>query len=262
MSKRESDDLGMSGYFLPEDGQLRLAKLRDHITFLARLAQPHTWDEEREWAPEVPVGELSICLELLAEQADLVLGEMSRSARRQVVTSATEYGAAPVSPEVSGTEDERFAFGITMDQVDALDRLIQAISAYGDVVAAGRTAELADHTLPLMGQAIHDAAAAVRAILDAVEAQRPGPGARSRTGVGEGRCAYRARLVCLVGDSCRVCHRPYFGHDRGRVPFRSPCRSSESLAVFRGRPTSRGWRHGRVAGSTCACHQQGSQSKF
>src|SRR5688500_13916915 len=40
MSKLDSGDLNMPGYFLPEDSQSRLKKLRDHIAFLSRLAQP------------------------------------------------------------------------------------------------------------------------------------------------------------------------------------------------------------------------------
>jgi hypothetical protein len=200
MSKGKSDDLGMPGYFLPEDSQLRLARLSDHIRFLARLAQPRTY-AEREWALDVPVGELAICLESLAEQADLVLQEMSWFAPRQVGTSAAERGAeSTATPEVPDTADQRFAFGITLDQIDALDRLIQTISAHGDVVAAGHTTELSGHTLPLMGHAIYDAAIAVREILDQVEAQRLGQGSRPRSGVGEERAAYAAGLASLAMD--------------------------------------------------------------
>jgi hypothetical protein len=200
MSKRESDDPGMPGYFLPEDGQLRLAKLSDHIRFLARLAQPRTYGE-REWALDVPVGELAICLESLAEQADLVLQEMSWFAPRQTGTSAGEHSAeSTAAPEVSYTADQRFAFGVTLDQIDALNRLIHTISAHGDVVATGHTAELAHHTLPLMGQAIYDAALAVRTLLDQVEAQRLGQASNPRSGVGEERAAYAAGLAPSAMD--------------------------------------------------------------
>jgi hypothetical protein len=198
MSKRESDDLGMPGYFLPEDSQLRLAKLGDHIRFLARLAQPRTYGEQ-EWALDVPVGELAICLESLAEQADLVLQEMSWFARRQNGTSAAERGdESAAAPDVPDAASERFAFGVTLDQIDALDRLIQTICAHGDVVAAGHTAQLSGHTMPLMGQAIYDAAVAVRTLLDQVEAQRLGQDARPRSRVGEEHAAYAAGLTPLA----------------------------------------------------------------
>lgn len=202
MSKREPTDPNMPGYFLPEDSQFRLAKLSDHIKFLSRLAQPRTRDEEQEWAPEVPVGELAICLELLAEQADLVLAEMSWRARREAVTDVAASDADAASTQQAPDEaTQRFAFGVTLDQIDALDRLIQTISAHGDVVAAGHAAELADHTLPLLGQAIFDGAKAVRDILDQVEAQRLEQAPRPRTGVGEERDVYGAWLACLVTNS-------------------------------------------------------------
>ncbi|MEZ0472897.1 XAC0095 family protein [Luteimonas salinilitoris] len=201
MSKHESDDLGVPGYFLPEDSQFRLAKLSDYIKFLSRLARPRMADEAREWAPPLGVGELAICLELLAEQTDLVLEAVSWPAQREVAAEAPERDAVPTAtPEAPDTAAERFAFGVTLDQIDTLDRLIQTISAHGDVVAASHAAELAHHTLPLLGHAIHDGAAAVRALLDEVEAQRLGQGPRPRSGVGEERGVYGAGLACATVD--------------------------------------------------------------
>lgn len=196
MSKHESDDLKEPGYLLPEESQFRLAKLREHIKFLARLAQPRMANETREWAPEVSIGELAICLELLAEQLDLVLEEVSWPAWRTVAANEPGRAAASVATrEASHTDAERLAFGVTLDQIDALGRLIQTISAHGDVVAASHAAELAAHTLPLVGQAIYDGVEAVRAILDEVEEQQLGLGLGPRTGVGEARAVY-----CAVDD--------------------------------------------------------------
>lgn len=220
MSKRESDDRDKPGYFLPKDSQLRLTRLSDYTKYLARLARLRTWDEGREWAPDVRMGELGICLELLAQQADLVLDEMSWVAPRQAGKSGAERSAESVAaPGVPGTADERFVFGVTVDQVDALDRLIQTISAHGDVVAAGHNAELAAHTLPLMGQAIYDAAVAVRDILDQVEAQRLRQEPCLRSDVGEEHGAYVAGLASLATNGPRgpvlplPAHRPP-GHAR------------------------------------------------
>jgi hypothetical protein len=200
MSKYEAGDLDLPGYFLPEDSQFRLAKLRDYMEFLSRLAQPRTLDEERDGATEVGAGELAICLELLAEQADLVLAGMSWVSSRQAVASAAEGaaehdGESEAMTEVPDATGERFVFGLTVDQVDALHRLLQTISAHGDVLALGDTAELADGTVPTLGQAIHDAAATVRAILDQATTQRLRHGHRPRTGVGEERAVYAAGLV-------------------------------------------------------------------
>ena len=100
MSNSAFNDLDTRGYFLPEDSQTRLKKLRDHMQFLTGLAQPRTWEEEQERAPEVSVGHLANCLELLAEQADLVLQEVSWPARREVAADAPDRDAtAATSPE-------------------------------------------------------------------------------------------------------------------------------------------------------------------
>jgi hypothetical protein len=174
MSKFDSNDLNMPGYFLPEDSQFRLKKLRDHVAFLSRLAQPRTWDEAQEWAPEVRMGELATCLELLAEQIAVVLDEASQPAQRAADASEGDTTTAE-SPEIYGAVDERLAFGVTLDQIDALNRLIQTISAHGDVVACSRAAGLDTNTLPQMGQAIYDGMEAARAILHEVEAQQLAP---------------------------------------------------------------------------------------
>lgn len=65
----------------------------------------------------------------------------------------------------------RFAFGITLDQADALDRLIRAITAHGDIIAAGTAPYLDPRTLPALGEAIYTAGRAARGILDQVGAQ-------------------------------------------------------------------------------------------
>lgn len=205
MSMRESNEPGVPGYFLPEDGQVRLAKLRDCMDFLSRLAQPRTGDEAREWVPEVRVNELAICLELLAEQADFVLQEMSWQASREAVMEAAEPDARAASTqEAPDDASEGFAFGVSLDQIDALDRLVRTIAAHGDIVAAGHAVELADRTLSVLGQAIHDGAAAVRDILDRVEAQRLGRRPRSRGRVGEEWGVYGSGLAWLgvEGSPC------------------------------------------------------------
>lgn len=245
MLERESNDRDVPCYLLPEDSQLRLAKLRDYMDFLSRLAQPRTWDEEQEWAPEVPVSELSICLELLAEQAELVLGEMSWSAQRQVVARAAghdgdreagpdadpnaepdaELEAEPDAeleavPEVSNAAGKRLVFGLTVAQVDTLDRLLRTISAHGDVLAISETDELADGTVPTLGQAIHDAATEAREILDQLGAQRLVPLPRPRTGVGEARNAYAVAPWSFATDGAwdsmlpLPAHRLLVGVDR------------------------------------------------
>ncbi len=62
-------------------------------------------------------------------------------------------------------------YGVTVEQIDALGLLLQAISAYGDAIAiSGRP--MHERSLPTLGEAIFDAAREVRGILDRVGEQR------------------------------------------------------------------------------------------
>ncbi|MCW1980252.1 hypothetical protein FHY25_000168 [Xanthomonas arboricola] len=68
MSDVVRDAQSHAGYYLPEGAQYRLQQLRDHMRFLARLAQPRTQAEERARQPAICMDELAFCLELLADQ--------------------------------------------------------------------------------------------------------------------------------------------------------------------------------------------------
>jgi len=204
MSKFDSDDLETMGYFLPEDSQFRLRKLREYVEFLSHLAQPRMADEEREGVPEIHVGEVAICLELLAEQVGLVLDEISWPANRCEGETAPGADAEPEAvEEVPGDAGGRYLFGVTLEQVDTLNRLIDMISAHGDVVIASDDAEFADHTLSLLGDTIFNDARAVREIIRQVESQRLGQARGPRTGVGEERVVYlyHAGRAHLPADS-------------------------------------------------------------
>ncbi|UUE99034.1 hypothetical protein NDY24_04125 [Xanthomonas hortorum pv. pelargonii] len=69
------------GYYLPEGAQYRLQQLRDHMRFLARLAQPRTQAEEQLRQPGICMEELACCLELLAEQVTQALAQVQWPAR-------------------------------------------------------------------------------------------------------------------------------------------------------------------------------------
>jgi hypothetical protein len=196
MSTFDSDDLERMGYFLPEDSQLRLKKLREYAEFLSHLAQPRTANEEQEWIPEIRVGEVAICLELLAEQVELVLDDLSWPAYRSEREAALGADAEPeAAKEVTGDAGCRYIFGVTLEQVDTLNRLIDMITAHGDVVIASDEAELADHTLSLLGDAIFNDARTVREIIRQVESQRLGQARGSQTSVGEERAVYHVVRV-------------------------------------------------------------------
>lgn len=186
MEKRQDNELGASQYCVSEDGQRRLEKLRDHMEFLSRLARPRT---ELEWVPDICSAEVSVCLQLLAEQATRVLQHITWDA--PVQEAPVDAGA--VEPGVSkGETDEgsELIFGITLAQMDALGRLCGSISAVSDVVGNSDTAELADHTLPVLGQSMLDATDALRDMLDQIERQRLQQHARRRSATREQRARY------------------------------------------------------------------------
>lgn len=76
MSDVVRDAQSPPGYYLPEGAQYRLQQLRDHMRFLARLAQPRTQAEEQARQPAICMDELAFCLELLAEQVGQVLSDV------------------------------------------------------------------------------------------------------------------------------------------------------------------------------------------
>jgi hypothetical protein len=228
MSTFDSDDLETMGYFLPEDSQLRLKKLREYAEFLSHMAQPRTADEEQEWIPEIRVGEVAICLELLAEQVGLVLDDLSWPAYRSEREAALGAEAEPEAAEVSGDAGGRYIFGVTLEQVDTLNRLIDMIVALGDVVIASDGAEFADGTLSVLGDAIFNDARTVRAIMRQVGSQRLEQARGSQTGVGEERAVYhvvRARLPVKKG----VRHSGHLGKDKTRRLNRVEDRNSHAI---------------------------------
>ena len=193
MSTFDSDDLETTGYFLPEDSQLRLKKLREYVEFLSHLAQSRRPDEDQELTAEIRVGEVAICLEGLAEQVGLVLDDISWPAYRSEREVAPGADAEPeAAEEVPDDADGRYIFGVTLDQIDTLHRLISMISAHGDVVIASDEAEFAKHTLSLLGDAIFNDAMSVRDIIRQVESQRLGKARGSHTGVEEEQAVYLA----------------------------------------------------------------------
>ncbi|UKE69202.1 hypothetical protein K8O61_17455 [Xanthomonas cerealis pv. cerealis] len=178
------DDETMPGYFLPEESQFRLAKLRDHVRFLVRLAQPRTPDEERAAEPKVRMGELAVCLELLADQAELVLDALSYPAQRTDPT----HGAWPDAPIEVAPDAAGGAFRVTLAQLDQLTLLAETVSAHARVVAAGDANAHAGQALPEVGDTLCEAANAMRALLRQIERQplhEPTP-----NGVGEERAVY------------------------------------------------------------------------
>jgi hypothetical protein len=192
MSTFDADDRDTMGYFLPERSQRRLQKLRDYAEFLSHIAQPRTPDAEQEGAPAINAEQVAICLEFLVEQMGLVLSDLSFPAYRAESDAAPAANETPYATEAMPNDvGERYRFGITLDQVDALNQLIDIITAHGDVITTTHATELADHTLSLLGHAIFTDARAVRDIIDQIESQRLTPPRDSPAGVGEAQAVYR-----------------------------------------------------------------------
>ncbi|WP_440985509.1 XAC0095 family protein [Xanthomonas sontii] len=168
MAHDRLDDDDMPGYFLPEDSQFRLAKLRDHVRFLVRLAQPRTQAEERAAEPKVRMGELALCLELLAEQLDLVLDALSYPAQR----TGTTLGGWPNAAVQAAPDAGSCTFRVTQQQIDRLTQLAETVSANAGMVAASDAAERAGQTLPEAGNTLCAAANDVRELLLQI-AQQP-----------------------------------------------------------------------------------------
>ncbi|MBB5357666.1 hypothetical protein HDE76_000848 [Rhodanobacter sp. ANJX3] len=192
MSTFDTDDRDTMGYFLPETSQRRLQKLRDYAEFLSHIAQPRTPDAEQEGIPKINAEQVAICLEFLVEQMGLVLSDLSFPAYRAESDAAPAADETPYAAEATPDDvGERYRFGITLDQVDTLNRLIDMITAHGDVITTAPATELADHTLSLLGQAIFTDARAVRDLIDQIESQRLTPPRHPPTGVGEAQAVYR-----------------------------------------------------------------------
>lgn len=94
MSDVVRDAQSHPGYYLPEGAQYRLQQLRDHMRFLARLAQPRTQAEEQTRQPAIRMDELALCLELLAEQVTQALAQVQWPARLESDASDNDQNDA------------------------------------------------------------------------------------------------------------------------------------------------------------------------
>jgi hypothetical protein len=155
---------------------------------------------------------VAICLDLLEEQIGQVLAELSWPAGRGESAAAHEADAQAQAAEPEAAEPvmdaagSRYVFGVTLSQIDEINRLVDMIRAHGDVVAANDAAGFADHTLSTVGEAIFSGANKLREIILDLEAQRLDPACGSRTGVREERATYLAlpARLPLGGASCVV----------------------------------------------------------
>ncbi|MGN6228225.1 MAG: XAC0095 family protein [Dyella sp.] len=208
MSTIDSEDRNVTGYFLPEDTQLRLKQLREYVGFLTNLARPRRPDEDSECYNEIRPGEVAICFELIEEQIGLVLDELSYPAERGEPAEATEAAAdteteaeaadadaeAPdVAEPATNAASIRYVAGVTLSQIDEMHLLLGSLHAYGNVVVCTDHAELSEATLTVMGDAIYRDVDALRDILREIDGpQRLEPSLVVKPGVREEEATYLA----------------------------------------------------------------------
>jgi hypothetical protein len=208
MSTIDSEDLGATGYFLPEDSQLRLKQLREYVGFLTNLARPRRPDEDSECYSEIRPGEVAICFELIEEQLGQVLDELSypgergerAAAPKAAADTETEAEAADTDAEAPYVAEPatneasiRYVAGVTLGQIDEMNLLLGSLHAHGNVVVCSDHAELSDATLTVMGDAIYRDVDALREILRDIDGpQRLEPPLVVRPGVREEEATYLA----------------------------------------------------------------------
>jgi hypothetical protein len=71
-------------------------------------------------------------------------------------------------------QEERYTFGVTLDQLDQFHALLRTITAQSDMVAVCSGAPLDGKSVSILGESIFTAARAVRGIVDEIYAQRLG----------------------------------------------------------------------------------------
>ncbi|MCD9096793.1 XAC0095 family protein [Luteimonas fraxinea] len=192
MSKFETEDRGALGYFLSEDGQSRLRKLHQHIEFLSRLAEPRV--DEEEDGPEIDHPALAGCMDLLAEQVQLVLDTVSWPARLQAKgkrgddqdeadddhddhddDDSDEDEAEDVDVDASDDVEEavatepggaKYLVGMTLRQIDEATNLLDMLVAQGDLLHLSGTSgtEFTDNTIAIAGASIFDSAQVLQAL--------------------------------------------------------------------------------------------------
>ncbi|MDR7194866.1 XAC0095 family protein [Luteimonas terrae] len=189
MSKFDTEDRGALGYFLTEDGQSRLRNLHQHIVFLSRLAEPRV--DEEEDGPEIDHPALAGCMDLLAEQVQLVLDTVVWPARLQAKgkpgaeqDEADDDDGDDEAEDVDAQDDveeavaagpggAKYVVGMTLRQIDEATNLLDMLVAQGDLLHLSGTSgtEFTDNTIAMAGASIFDSAQALQALHQQVNSQ-------------------------------------------------------------------------------------------
>ncbi|MGJ4727896.1 hypothetical protein [Luteimonas sp. SDU101] len=117
------------------------------------------------------------------EDEDDTLGDAAMAG--QAREAAEAEGADPAQPAGAC-----FVVAMTMDQLDALNRLHDRLHAHGDLVFGSERADLADGTLAVLGGVISEDARAASELMDKVAEQQLPAGRKEARHVREAHASY------------------------------------------------------------------------
>lgn len=197
MSTINSEDQEGAGEVLSAHSLQRLAKLRLDVALLARLARKRQAKAPEDVVTEIHLSEIASNLAWLETHIAQLLDERPS---QHTSSEGAASGEVDATEPATGEPDERYMSGITLDQLDAIHELLDSLRAHGDVVTCSGDAEFADGTLPAIGDAIYRDAGTLRALVDAIDAQRLGPPPGMRASVQEEGASYVAFPACLPAN--------------------------------------------------------------
>ncbi|MDH5833391.1 XAC0095 family protein [Luteimonas kalidii] len=126
-----------------------------------------------------------------AEPQDDEAGELPPANAQEDADSGTDEASGAGDADADATADP-LVIGMTMDQLDALNRLHDRLHAYGDMVLGLERMTLADGTPTVLGEVIFEDAEAASKLMDQVAGQCLPDELRGTRGVREAHAAYGA----------------------------------------------------------------------
>ena len=219
MSTNERKDQDATGEALSRDSLQRLAKLRVDVALLARVVRARRDDVLPDGVTEQRLDEMTDSLAWLEARIGQVLDARAES-DEGIDAEALDAtgGEAPMDEDATQDADERtgdadaerYVAGITLDQIDEINLLLESILAQGDVVTAADHAEFAVSTLSVIGYNIYRETETIRDLLGAIlDEQKLAPPGRPRSGVREEQATYLALPSPTVYGEASYAVRPH-----------------------------------------------------
>lgn len=218
MSTNERKDQDATGEALSRDSLQRLAKLRVDVALLARVVRARQADASPEGVTEQRLAEMTDSLAWLEARIGQVLDEHAGSGEGIEAAALDEDEADALDDDaasqeagepMSDADAKPYVAGITLEQIDEINLLLESILAQGDVVTAADHAEFATATLSVIGYNIYRETSAVRDLLgDILDDQRLEPPHHPPSGVREEHASYLALPSPSVCGGASYAPRP------------------------------------------------------